>query len=114
MYDSDLFILRRREDLIVSGGENVYPAEVEAVLRQHPAVAEAAVLGIDDAKWGQAVAAVVELRAGQSASADELIAFARQRLAGYKIPRRIAFLPTLPRTSSGKVRRGAARAIFDD
>ena len=112
--EGDLFILRRREDLIVSGGENVYPAEVEAVLRQHPAVAEGVVLGIADARWGQAVAAVVELRAGQSASADELIAFARQRLAGYKIPRRIAFLPTLPRTASGKVRRSAARAVFDD
>lgn len=112
--DGDLFILQRREDLIVSGGENIYPAEVEAVLRAHPAVAEAAVLGLADADWGQAVAAVVELRVGQSASTADIIAFARQRLAGYKIPRRIAFLPTLPRTASGKIQRREARKAFPD
>lgn len=112
--DGDLFILQRRENLIVSGGENIYPAEVEDVLRQHPAVAEAVVLGLADASWGQAVAAVVELRAGRSASAADITAFSRQRLAGYKIPRRIAFLPTLPRTASGKVQRREARKAFSD
>ena len=101
--DGDLFILQRRDDLIISGGENVYPTEVENALREHPAIAEVVVLGLADSTWGQAVAAVVELRAGQSASSDEIIAFARQHLAGYKIPRRIAFLPALPRTASGKV-----------
>ena len=112
--DGDLFILQRREDLIVSGGENIYPAEVEAVLRMHPAVAEVVVLGLADASWGQAVAAVVELRVGQSASAADIIAFSRQRLAGYKIPRRIAFTPTLPRTASGKIQRREARKAFSD
>ncbi|MCY3797989.1 MAG: o-succinylbenzoate--CoA ligase [Chloroflexi bacterium] len=112
--DGDLFILQRREDLIVSGGENIYPAEVEAALRKHPAVAEAVVLGLADANWGQAVAAVVELRAGHSASADDIVAFSRRRLAGYKIPRRIAFLPALPRTASGKVQRREARKVFPD
>ena len=112
--DGDLFILQRRDDLIVSGGENIYPAEVEAVLRQHPAVAEAVVLGVSDADWGQAAAAVVELGAGQAASAADIIAFARQRLAGYKIPRRIAFTPSLPRTASGKIQRREARKAFPD
>lgn len=112
--DGDLFILQRREDLIVSGGENIYPAEVEAVLRKHPAVAEAVVFGLADASWGQAVAAVVELRAGRSASSDDIIAFSRQRLAGYKIPRHIAFTPTLPRTASGKIQRREARKAFPD
>ena len=113
--DGDLFILQRREDLIVSGGENIYPAEVEDVLRKHPAVAEAVVLWLaPDANWGQAVAAVVELRVGRSASTDDIITFLRQRLAGYKIPRRIAFLPVLPRTASGKVQRREARKAFPD
>ena len=112
--DGDLFILQRRDDLIVSGGENIYPAEVEAVLRKHPAVAEAVVLGLADANWGQAVAAVVELRVGRSAATDDIIAFARRHLAGYKIPRRIAFSPTLPRTASGKIQRREARKVFPD
>lgn len=112
--DGDLFILQRREDLIVSGGENIYPAEVEAVLRQHPDVAEAVVFGARDPSWGQAVAAVVELRAGRSASTDDIIAFARRRLAGYKIPRQIALVDALPRTASGKIQRREARRIFDE
>lgn len=112
--DGDLFILQRREDLIVSGGENIYPTEVEDVLRKHPAVAEAVVFGAPDPNWGQSVAAVVELRAGRSASTNDIIAFSRQHLARYKIPRRIAFLPTLPRTASGKIRRPEARRIFDE
>ena len=112
--DGDLFVLQRREDLIVSGGENIYPAEVEAVLRQHPAVAEAVVLGLADAAWGQRVAALIETRTSQSATSDDIIAFARQRLAGYKIPRQIAFATALPRTSSGKVQRREARKAFTD
>ena len=112
--DGDLFILQRRADLIVSGGENIYPAEVERILRQHPAVAEAIVFGLPDARWGQRPAALAQLRAGETISADALIDFARQRLAGYKIPRRIAFVDALPRTASGKLRRREARKIFHD
>jgi len=111
--DGDLFILQRRVDLIVSGGENIYPAEVEAVLRQHPAVAESVVLGLPDPEWGQRVAAVIETRAGQSPSADSLMSFAREKLAGYKVPRRIAFVDALPRTASGKIQRREARKVFD-
>lgn len=112
--DGDLFILQRRDDLIISGGENIYPAEVEAVLRQHPTVADAVVLGLPDPDWGQRPAALIETRAGQSVSAADITAFAREHLAGYKVPRRIAFVKALPRTASGKVQRQEARKVFDD
>lgn len=112
--DGDLFILQRREDLIVSGGENIYPAEVEAALRQHPAVAEIIVFGQPDRQWGQRVAAVTECHHGASLSAAELITFAREHLAAYKIPRQIAFAATLPRTASGKIQRREARKLFND
>src|SRR5205823_1021389 len=78
-----LYVLDRRDDLIVSGGENVYPAEVEAALLAHPAVEEAGVFGVPDAQWGASVAAAITLRAGRTTSADELIAFTRQRIAAY-------------------------------
>ena len=112
--DGDLFILQRRADLIVSGGENIYPAEVERVLRQHPAVAQAIVFGLPDSQWGQRVAALIECRAGASASASEITDFARRHLAAYKRPRQIAFVEALPRTASGKIQRRDARQIFDD
>ena len=112
--DGDLFILQRRDDLIVSGGENVYPAEVETVLRGHPAVAEAVVLGLPDPRWGQSVAAVIETRADHSPTIEDITAFARQQLAGYKVPRQFAFVKKLPRTASGKVQRREARKAFPD
>jgi acyl-CoA synthetase (AMP-forming)/AMP-acid ligase II len=89
--------------MIVSGGENVYPIEVEEALAQHQDVVEAAVIGIPDERWGETVKALVIARAGSSPTADELIAFARDRLAGYKLPRSIEFVDELPRTPSGKV-----------
>ena len=112
--DGDLFILQRREDLIVSGGENIYPAEVERALRRHPQVAEAVAFGIADAEWGQCVAAVVQRVAGASLKAEQVRAFARERLAAYKIPRQIAIVDDLPRTASGKVQRQAARQLCHD
>ena len=111
--DGDLFILQRRTDLIVSGGENIYPAEVEAVLRGHPAIAEAVVLGLPDEAWGQRVAALIQARAGSAITADAIMAFARQHLAGYKIPRQIAFTTSLPRAASGKIQRRECRLAFD-
>jgi O-succinylbenzoic acid--CoA ligase len=104
-----LYVLDRRDDLIISGGENIYPAEVEAALVAHPAVKEAGVIGLPDAEWGQTVGAVVALEPGQTATADELIAFCRERLAGYKVPRRIAFRQALPRTAGGKLLRRELR-----
>ncbi len=100
-----LYVLDRRDDLIISGGENIYPAEVEAALIAHPAVRDAGVIGLADAEWGRRVAALVVLAPGRTATPEELIAFCRQRLAGYKVPRRIAFRESLPRNAAGKLLR---------
>ncbi len=95
--DGSLSFVGPMTRLVKSGAENVYPAEVEACLREHPAVAEAAVIGIPDPLFGQSVTAVVALAAGRSASADELVAHCRERIASYKKPRSVRFVPTLPR-----------------
>ena len=110
--DGFLFLTDRIKDMIVSGGENVYPAEVESVLRQHPAILDCAVFGLPHPKWGEGVTAAIELRPGMTAQSDEVIAFARKSLAAYKVPRRIEFGVTLPRTAAGKVQRGKMRAHF--
>ncbi|MBX3483408.1 MAG: fatty acid--CoA ligase [Phenylobacterium sp.] len=101
--DGYLFIRDRVKDMIVSGGENVYPAEVENAIYGHPAVAEVAVIGVPDPKWGEAVKAVVAIRAGQPADAEDIIAWARARIAGYKVPKTVDFVDALPRNASGKV-----------
>ncbi|GAB4548261.1 MAG: o-succinylbenzoate--CoA ligase [Anaerolineales bacterium] len=101
--DGDLWTLARRSDLIVSGGENVYPQEVEQALARHPAVAECCVFGVKHPEWGQAViAAVIQKTPCQE---GELLRFLRSRLAGYKIPKQILFLQEFPRTASGKIKR---------
>jgi O-succinylbenzoic acid--CoA ligase len=100
-----LYVLDRRDDLIISGGENVYPAEIEAALRAHPAVDEAAVIGVADERWGQAPLAYVVLRADVSITESDLRAFCAERLARYKIPARIEFVPSLPRNAAGKLLR---------
>jgi O-succinylbenzoic acid--CoA ligase len=106
-----LYVLDRRDDLIVTGGENVYPAEVEGVLLAHPCVAEAAVIGVADAEWGQRVVAVVRLVEGADrAVVEELQSHCRALLAAYKVPREVRISDEqLPRTASGKLRRGALR-----
>jgi long-chain acyl-CoA synthetase len=98
-----LFLTDRIKDMIVSGGENVYPVEVEEALAQHADVADVAVIGVPHERWGETVKALVVARPGTTPSADDLIAFARERLAGYKLPRSIDFVDDLPRTPSGKV-----------
>ncbi|HSV81434.1 MAG TPA: AMP-binding protein, partial [Ramlibacter sp.] len=107
--DGHLFIVDRLKDMIISGGENVYCAEVEAALRNHPQVRQAAVIGVPDARWGEAVHAVVVLADGTSSTADELRAWCRERLAGYKCPRGISFVPTLPLSAAGKVLKNVLR-----
>ena len=89
--------------MIISGGENVYSAEVEDVLFAHAAVLEAAIIGLPDERWGEAVCAVVVLRAGQHATSEELIAHCRARLAKYKAPKHVVFVDSLPRNAAGKV-----------
>jgi O-succinylbenzoic acid--CoA ligase len=105
-----LRVLDRRDDLIVSGGENVYPAEVEAALLAHPDVAEAGVVGLADAEWGQRVVAiVVPRRSPGEALAGELLAHCTGALARFKRPRELRFASALPRTASGKLQRGLLR-----
>jgi len=106
-----LYVVDRRDDLIISGGENVYPAEVEAVLAAHPAVAEAGVVGAPDPLWGQAVRAAVVLRPGETVTAEALRAWCRARLAGYKVPATILFMDELPRNAAGKLLRRALRPV---
>lgn len=108
-----LYIADRLKDMIISGGENVYSGEVEAALRSHADVVEAAVIGVPDARWGEAVHAVVVLRAGvagDAALADAITAHCRTRLAGYKCPRSLAFVPALPLSAAGKVLKTQLRA----
>jgi long-chain acyl-CoA synthetase len=104
-----LFLTDRIKDMIVSGGENVYPVEVEEVLAHHPDVAEVAVVGVPDKRWGETVKAFVVPRAGRAPDPDELVEFARRQLAGYKLPRTFEFVDDLPRTPSGKVLKRALR-----
>jgi len=107
-----LFLTDRIKDMIVSGGENVYPVEVEEALAQHPDVADVAVIGVPDDRWGETVMALVIPRDGAAPAADELVAFARERLAGYKLPRVVSFVDELPRTPSGKVLKRELRERF--
>jgi O-succinylbenzoic acid--CoA ligase len=100
-----LYVLDRRSDLIISGGENIYPAEIEAALLEHPAVAEAGVCGVPHERWGQVPLAFVVLRAGSSTSKEEILAYLATRVAKYKLPEDIRFTSQLPRTSSGKLLR---------
>ena len=104
-----LYVEDRLGDLIVSGGENVLPAEVEEVLLRHPDVADAAAVGRADPEWQQAVAAVVVLRDGAAIGAEELRRHCAESLASYKVPKRFEFVSELPRTASGKLVRRALR-----
>lgn len=101
--DGFLYLSDRLKDMIKTGGENVYPAEVERVLAEHPAIEESAVIGVPDEKWGESVKALIVLASGQTADPDEVIAFARARLASFKCPKSVEILDSFPRTGSGKV-----------
>jgi bile acid-coenzyme A ligase len=105
-----VYLADRRVDLIITGGANVYPAEVEAAVLEHPAVHDAAVVGLPDEDWGSRVHAIVEPRAGAEVTATELTDHCRSRLQPYKIPKTFEFLPRLPRDEAGKVRRSQLRA----
>ncbi len=112
--EGDLWVVQRRSDLIVSGGENVYPAEIEQVLRQHPSIEDAAVVGIDHAEWGQQVVAAVVIRYGMVLTQEDVIAHTRAHMAGYKIPRQVRFVDSLPQTANGKIQRAAVKKLFTD
>jgi acyl-CoA synthetase (AMP-forming)/AMP-acid ligase II len=107
-----LFVVDRKKDVIVSGGENIASREVEAALHEHPAVAEVAVVGIPDDYWGEVVCAAVALRPGSAASAEELVAHCRQRLAGFKRPRHVLFVDELPKNTTGKIEKQRLREVL--
>lgn len=109
--DGYLFLCDRLKDMIVTGGENVYPTEVENVLMAHPGVADVAVIGVPSSRWGEEVKAIV-VPAGHDPDAAAILAFARERLAGYKCPKSVEFLPGLPRTSSGKILKRELREPY--
>lgn len=110
--DGYLYIHDRVKDMIVSGGENIYPAEVENVLHTHPAVKDAAVIGVPDARWGEAVKAILVLKEGMRATEAEIIAHCRGRIAGYKIPKSVDFVAELPRNPSGKILKKELRKPY--
>ena len=107
--DGYLYIVERKKDLIIASGFNVYPREVEEVLYMHPAVSEAAVVGVPDPYRGETVKAFVVLRPGASATDQEIIAFCRERLAAFKVPRRVEFRTDLPKSQIGKILRRSLR-----
>ncbi|MDE2351201.1 MAG: long-chain-fatty-acid--CoA ligase [Alphaproteobacteria bacterium] len=110
--DGYLYIHDRLKDMIVTGGENVYPAEVENAIFGHPGVADVAVIGVPDSRWGEAVKAVVVKKPGAEVSAADLIAHARGRIAGYKLPKSVDFVDALPRNPTGKVLRRELRQPY--
>ena len=110
--DGYLFVEDRIKDMIVSGGENVYPGIVEQVLVRHPGIAEAAVIGIPDEHWGEAVKAVVVARPASVCTEEEILAFCRPRLGGFERPRSVDFVDALPRTATGKVLKRALREPY--
>ena len=110
--DGYYYIVDRKKDMIISGGFNIYPSEIEQVLWRHPAVLDCAVVGVPDVKWGEAVKAVVELKAGAAATEDEIRQHCRASLGGMKTPKSVEFWPTLPRSAVGKVLKKDIRERF--
>jgi long-chain acyl-CoA synthetase len=115
-YDEDgyIYIVDRKKDMIVSGGENIFPREIEEVLYRHPAVLECAVFGIPDPKWVESVHAVVSLRTGTTASAKELIDFCKENMARYKAPKSVEIIPKLPKGATGKIQKRDMKSKYWD
>lgn len=112
--DGYYYIVGRKKDLIISGGVNIYPADIENVIAEHPAIAEVAVFGIPDSHWGESVVAAVALREGVDVDVDDLRDFIRQKLGGFKVPKEIRILNALPKTGTGKLLKRELRSMKDD
>jgi fatty-acyl-CoA synthase/long-chain acyl-CoA synthetase len=106
------YICDRKKDMVISGGMNIYPAEIEAVLVAHPAIADAAVFGVPSDEWGESVHAVVSLYPDHDATDEDIQAFCREHLASYKVPRSISRIDEIPRTASGKILKRELRAPY--
>jgi fatty-acyl-CoA synthase len=110
--DGYVYMYDRAKDMIITGGENVYPAEVESGIYGHPDVLEVAVIGVPDARWGEAVKACVVPRDGCEVDEASVIAWARERIAGFKVPKSVDVIPALPRNPSGKILRRELREPY--
>ena len=110
--DGYVYIYDRVKDMIVSGGENVYPAEVENALMGHPAIADVAVIGVPDEKWGEVPMAIVVRKPDVAVTEDDIISFAKERLAGFKCPKSVTWIDALPRNPSGKILKKDLRAPY--
>ena len=111
--DGYLYIMDRKKDMIISGGENIYPAEIEDALRRHPKIADVGVIGYPDEKWGESVKAILVLREGESLTEAELIEWCRARIGRFKVPKRVIFADALPRTPTGKILKRVLREQFN-
>jgi long-chain acyl-CoA synthetase len=113
-YDEDyyIYLVDRKKDMIISGGLNIYPAEVERVIYEHPMVSQCAVIGVPDDRWGEAVKAFVLVRKGKHVSEDEIIQFCRKSLASYKKPKSVEFVEELPRNPQGKILKRVLREKY--
>lgn len=107
-----MYIVDRKKDMVITGGENVYPVEVEQVLHRHEAIADVAVIGVPDEKWGESVVAVVVRHEGSSVTGEQIIAWVRERIAHYKCPRSVLFVDELPRTATGKILKRQLREMY--
>jgi len=110
--DGYLYIHDRVKDMIISGAENIYPAEVESAIFGHPSVSDVAIIGVPDERWGEAVKAVVVLKPGAEASETDILRFARERIAAFKVPKSVDFVDALPRNASGKVLKRTLREPY--
>jgi acyl-CoA synthetase (AMP-forming)/AMP-acid ligase II len=110
--DGFLYVVDRKKDMIISGGENIYPAEVEEIIYRHPKVVECAVIGVHDDQWGESVKAVVVCKKGECASEEEIIDHCKSHLASYKKPKSVDFVDVLPRNAAGKVLKTELRKKY--
>jgi len=107
-----IYVIDRKKDMIITGGENVYPAEIERILNEHPSVLESSAIGVPHPVWGEAIAAVVVLKDGEKLKEDELIQYCKGKIAGYKVPKLVYFLPEMPRNPAGKISKPELRKRF--
>jgi len=110
--DGYLYIVDRKKDMIISGARNIYPREIEDLLQAHPAILEAAVIGVPDPYWGESVKAIIALRHGQTLTPEEVIQFCKENLASYKKPRFVEFVPTLPKNPAGKIDKKELKRLY--
>jgi fatty-acyl-CoA synthase len=110
--DGYFYFAGRKKDMIISGGENIYPAEVEEILYKHPKVLEAAVIGVPNPDWGETVMAIIVLKPGEKMTQEEVIEFCRQNMASYKKPRQVEFVNELPKSSTNKVLKYVLRERY--